>query len=455
MHQIQKSILLDHEEQFAEIFSHITDLIDDNKLNEAVTKLSKLHYADLADFLDKTNHKIYKKILPLLSDHIKPESLVWLNDSNTQFVIEALGLKKSAELLEQLDIEDSIEVIDNVDDDLKQLIIKNLSSAKQQQIIEGFTYPEDTVGRVIEKNFISFQENWTIGQAIDSIRNDSIQHDFHAAIVIDKKQRPVGNVLLSTLLKHDKETNLNKIMNSEFKVVDQFTELREISFIFKQYALTIVPVVNKIGKLVGTVSIDNMIYIIEEQTEKDIMQLGGVYSQDTFDNFFKTAKHRFPWLFINLITAAITSIIISQFNDTITKLIAIAAIMPIVASMGGNAGTQAMTVTIRALANKDINQANMIKVVTKEALVSGFNGCLLALIGGIILATFTDANLSIIFGIAIIINFLIAGFFGSVIPIALHKFDIDPATASGVFLTALTDALGFFIFLVLVYSFLT
>jgi magnesium transporter len=453
--EIQKSILTDHEEQFAEVFEQAIHLINQDELGEAAKLLSQLHYADLADFLDNASHKIYKKILPLLESNIRPATLVYLSDSSKQSVMKALGLEKSAQLLDQLDIEDAIEVIEDVSDEVKNSILSYLKKSKRQQIIEGFTYPEETVGRILEKEFVAFPQEWTVGQAIESIQKSNIDRDFHAAIIVDSKYKPVGNILLSTLLKNSGEQKLKNVMNSDLKVADAYTKLSDIAFIFKQYALTIVPIINKSGKLIGSVSIDNMIYIIEEQTEKDIMSLGGVHTLDTFYNLFYTARHRFPWLFVNLITACLIAIIINQFSGTISKLISLAAIMPIVASLGGNAGTQAMTVTVRALANKDINNANMFKVITKEIMVCGFNGILLALIGGLLsFAIVRDFHLSLIFAVAVIINFIAAGFCGSAIPIALHNYDIDPATASGVFLTALTDGLGFFTFLGLAYVFL-
>jgi len=456
VHKLKKTILSDHQEQFAETFEYINELINNGELEKAAEILSSLHYADLADFLDNANQKTYKKILPILTSKIKPETLVFLSNSTTQPVVEALGLYESAQLIDQLDIEDAIEVIEKVHDDIKQVILSYLKKEKRYQILEGFTYPENTVGRVIERNFISFRENWTIGQAIEYISRDSLENDFHAAIITDSKYRPVGNILISTLLKYPSSKILKEAMNLEFKIADTYTELSELVFVFKQYALTIVPVVNKSGKLIGTVSIENMIYIIEEQTEKDIMKLSGVQAQDTFFNLFKTAKHRFPWLFVNLITACVTSIIINQFSHTISKLITLASIMPIVASMGGNAGMQAMTVTVRALANKDINPANVTKVIIKEIIVCGFNGLLLAFIGGctLSLTMVVGINLSIIFAISVIINFIVAGFFGAMIPILLHNLHMDPATGSGVFLTTLTDSFGFFSFLILAYIFL-
>ena len=455
MENQEKSKLQDHQDQFEATFEELNDLLDNEEFSKAVEIMSALHYADLANFLDSISQKINRIIIPLLQDKLKPETFLELNVSNKSNIIQILGISKSAQLISQLDIEDAVEVIVDLDKETKRSILQHLKIQKRQQIIEGCTYPENTVGRVIERNFVSLQQDWTVSDAIDFIREKHIEQDFHAAIVVDGKYKPIGIILLSTLLKHQGEEEIRNLMNPDFKITDVLTNLSELSFIFKQYALTIVPVVNKSGKLIGTVSIDNMIYIIEQQTEKDIMLLSGVQTNDTFYNLFYTIKHRFPWLFVNLITACLTSIIINQFSFTISKLITLAAIMPIVASMGGNAGTQVMTVTVRALANKDIHHSNILKVIFKEMAVCGFNGAILALIGAtLLLIMLYDLNLSIIFAVAVILNFLIAGLFGSAIPITLHYLDIDPATGSGVFVTTITDSFGFFTFLILAYVFL-
>ena len=315
---IFKSILPDHHDQFAEIFDQINDLIEDHNYDDAASRLAKLHYADLADFLDNLNNKTYKIIIPLLQDEIKPETLVSLNAYSKPLIIETLGIKKSAELINKLVIEDAIEVVIDLDDDIKDLILSNLTKEKKHQITVGCTYPENTVGRVIERDFINLQEGWTVEESLNFIKN--VKNDFYAAIVTDNKLRPIGIISLSTLIKGKKNELIKDLMNKDFKLADAFTDLNELSFIFRQYALTIVPVVNKSGKLVGSVSIDNIIYIIEEQAGKDILSLSGVHTQDTFFNVFYTVKHRFPWLFVNLITACMTSLIINHFNDTIANL---------------------------------------------------------------------------------------------------------------------------------------
>ncbi len=454
MQDSQNTILPDYQEKLDEIFEHIHYLIDNDKIDNAKRALLALHCADLADFLDTSSYK-YDIILPIIADDIDPQTLVWLSDSNKQYAIETIGVDKSVELINQLDIEDSIEVIDALNPELKDEIISKLKNDKKQQIIEGFQYPEDTVGRIVEKHFVAFQKHWSVGQAIKYIRESNIKKDFHAGIVVNDKNQPVGNILLCTLLQSSYDEPLINLMNSDFKIADTSTKLDEIAFIFKQYTLTIVPVVNKKGKLVGSVSIENMIYIIEEQTENEFMHLGGINNSDIFDNLYATVKHRFPWLFINLITAFATSLVINQFSNTIEKLITLATIMPIVASMGGNAGTQVMTVTVIALANREIKQTYITKVVLKEVFVCLLNGLSLALIGALIIyIPFADLKLSIVFTAAVIINFAAAGMLGSSIPIIFDHFDIDPATSSGVVLTALTDALGFFCFLGLAFFFL-
>jgi magnesium transporter len=451
----QNTIQPDHQEKLADQFEHITYLLNNDKIDSALEALLSLHYADLADFLDNASKKHSHIILPAIANKLDPEVLACLSDSNKQRVVEAIGITKSAKLINQLDLEDSIEVIEDLEPDLKKAIISKLKAEKRRQILEGFKSAENTAGRILEKDFVSFKRHWTAGQAIDFIRRSNISTDFHAAIIVNTRLRPVGTLLLSTLLKSPRSTPIEALMNEEFKIAETHTEIDELAFIFKQYALTIVPVTNKQGKLVGTISIDNMIYIIDEQSGKEFMSLGGVNNSDIFFNLFASARHRFPWLFVNLVTACLTSLVINQFSGTIAKLITLATIMPIVASMGGNAGTQAMTVTVRALANREITNANTRRVISKEILLCMLNGALLALIGVILTyLLFADMHLSIVFACAVLINFTIAGFLGSGIPIILNRFDIDPAAASGVFLTAFTDAIGFFSFLGLAYFFL-
>ena len=436
-------------------FEHINQLIEIESFKEAKEILLSLHYADLATYIENCPYETTKQVLDLLGEDFKAEALVNLSSGGKQNVVEILGIQKLAHFIDLLEIEDAIEVMDDIEDDTKNEALAALSKEKQQQIIEGFTYPDDTSGRVMEKAFITLQEHWTVGQALDAVKNRALDNDFFAAIVVSSKLKPIGQVMLCSLLKHARNVPLVDVMDTDLKIADTHTKLDELSYIFKQYALTVVPVVNKVGRLVGTISINNMIYIIEQQTEDELMHLGGVSTHDMFDDLLSTVKHRFPWLFFNLIAACVTSVIIYQFSDTIGKFVTLAAIMPIVASMGGNAGTQTMTVTVRSLHNKDLNYSNSFKAIFKELFVCGVSGIILGTLGSeIIVLTFSDIYLSIVFGAAVIINFLVAGFSGAFIPIFLNRINIDPAAASGVFLTTLTDILGFGSFLALAYFFL-
>lgn len=456
MSRTQNNILTDHQVVIADIFDHIKYLIDGDQLDRAREELLNLHYADLADFIDNLNHNLYSKVLSLIQKDIDPQALVFINDANKQFVLKTLGSKRCAELFNDMDIEDVIEVVEHIfDTDLKDDILLQLSEERRQQVLEGFTYPENTIGRIVERKYISFQEHWTVGQAIDYLRRNKMSQGFYAAIIVNTKNKPVGTILLSTLLSADRQEHLSKLMNSDYTVANAHEQVDDLAYIFKKYALTLVPVINRAGKLVGTVSIDNMLYIIEEQTESEFMQLGGIKESDIFNSSFKTARLRCPWLFFNMMTSFASSMIINSFSDTIAKLVTLATIMPIVAAMGGNVAMQTVTVTVRALASRDINNANVGKVVINEILACSFNGIVLAVIAGSVsYILFHDTSLSLIFMSAIIIDFVIAGLFGVGVPITMNNFGFDPANSSGVFVTGTTDAVAFFSFLGLAYLFL-
>jgi magnesium transporter len=442
-------------ENLQNTFEQIDHFLENQSYGEARELLISLHYADLAVYLENCSYKNMQEVIEVLGDEFNEESVVGLSNRSKSSIIEIIGIERFGALIDKLDSEEVIELMDDLSDDVKSDIITHLSDEKRVHIIEGFKYDEDTAGRIMEKSFIMIQDNWNIKQVLEAFKVRSLDSEFYAAIVVNQKMKPLGQVMLCNLLKYEDNTFVSEVMDTDLKIADTNTKLDEISYIFKQYALTIIPVVNKMGRLVGTISINNMIYIIEQQAEEEIMHLGGVSNHDIFDGLFITLKHRFPWLFINLLTAFGTSIIIAQFSSTIQQIVTLAAIMPIVASMGGNAGTQTMTVMVRSLHNKNLNYSNSFRTIMKELLVCGLNGIILALIGAIIVTMlFQNINLSIVFGAAVVINFLVAGFAGAFIPIFLERIDVDPAAASGVFLTTLTDILGFSTFLALAYIFL-
>lgn len=436
------------------IFSHfesIKRLLNENQLDVAKKELLELHEADVSDLIDSISNEHAYTIFSLIEDSFNPELLVLLSSKSIITAVSYFGSKKLADFVQKLSAEDAIEFMAELDDNTSSEILELLPEENRLHILEGFNYPENTTGRVMSKKYILFYEYWTVGQAIDSIRNnDKAPDDFHAAIVVNTKNKPVGTITLSSILKNPRTEKIKTIMNNDFKVADTSTSLDDLSYTFKHYALSVIPVINKAGKIVGTISIDNMVSIIEEQAEDAILHLGGVNEIDIYDTFITAAKQRFPWLFLNLIAACMTSFVINNFSPIIVKIVALASLMPLVASMGGNAGTQTMTVTIMAITNKDASKINSIKLILKELLTCGINGIVFAFLGAImVIVLFNDVLLARVFSLAVVINFLIGGVLGSAIPIILDRLNQDPAPSSGVIVNALTDSCGFLIFLAL------
>ena len=431
-------------------FDQAREYLYEGNYLQAKEILLTLHPADLADFIDNASSEETEVILDVIQKEINPETLVMMSTKSKLAATEIYPVKTLSKLLAELSAEDALEFISEISLDVKEQIIAHLPKKKRGEILEGFNYPEYSAGRVMSRRFVYFYSNWTVKEAVETMRNvlKDFKEEFHAAVVVDSKNKPVGTLALSSLLKSAENVKIEDIMHSEFKIASTETELEDLSYIFKHYALTLVPVVNKAGKLVGTISIDNMVYIIDEQAEDAILNLGGLNEIDIYDTFVTAAKHRFPWLFINLISAYITSLIINNFENIIAQMVTLAAIMPIVASMGGNAATQTMTVTIMAISNKDIDKINNLKIILKELLTCGFNGAVLAILGAlIIVGLFEDVMLAEVFAMAVLFIFILGGIIGSAVPIILDKFNMDPAVSSGVIISGLTDALGFFLFL--------
>jgi len=438
-------------ENIDEIIEQISALFEEDKTSAIKTLIKKLHPSDFASVLDHSSNRLQKSIISITQDSFDPESVVWMGESAKNVLLEVLGYEKLASLIETLDLEDCIEVLDDYGEYVIRSLIECFSESKKALVTQGLTYPHDTVGRIMETNFLVFAEHWTVDQSIAALKRHKMDQDPHAAIIVDKQYRPISTISLHRLFFYSGDTPISSLFNKGLKIVRAHEEINELVYFFKQYALAIVPVVNEGGKLVGSVSIENMLYIIEESTETDMMGLAGV-RQDTFSTIFETTKSRFLWLFMNLVIAFISAIVISKFNNTISKVIATASIMQIVTSMGGNAGSQAMTVTVRALSKKDINKSNITRIIIKEITASCLNAMLLGGIGSLVIfVTYGDAVLSLIFAASVLLNFIVAGLFGTLILIVLDSMDLDPATASSVFLTALTDNFGFFTFLGLCY----
>ena len=383
--------------------------------------------------------------------------VLYLNESLKEEIIENLDIKKLASNASELDIDDAVDVVEDLEEADQVVFLDNISETERKLIQEGLNYPEDSAGRLMQRKFVSISDSWNVGNAIDYLRKErkNFSKDFYDIFLIDDSSKVTGVVPLGRLMTSNRNIKLKKIKNKETRKINVSTDQEEVAYQFNKYAMVSAPVINNNGTIIGSITVDDVVDVIEEEREEDILKLGGVGQADIFEAVVNTTKSRFSWLLVNLLTAIIASIVIAFFQASIEKVVALAVLMPIVASMGGNAGTQTLTVSVRALATKELTAKNSFKIIFKEIFVGGINGLIFAILIGLISSYwFKDTLLGIVIAFAMIFNLVIAGFFGTLIPITLHKFKIDPALASGVILTTITDVFGFLSFLGLASVFL-
>lgn len=430
----------------------------ENSLAEAVTRgassevrkiIKSSHVADLAGFFNRSSSSQKEKILNLLSEQQISQLVVELDISVIPVVIEMIGAKKTSKIMNLIDADDAVYVLDSLEEELRDEILKHLNKTKTKEITEEFSYPEDSAGRLMQKKFISISEHWTIAQAIDYMKSKQKSSEvFHEIFVTNSKFTPIGSVRLSDLLSKPGNLLISKIMNVAIKAVQTDLEDTEVSFLFKKYGFVTIPVVNKHSRLVGVITLTDVFEVTDKNAEESIMHMGGVREDDVYLNVIEVVKSRFPWLLISLLATSICALVVNHYHDTIQQAVILSAIMPIIAGISGNAGTQTMTVTVLSIAGKEITSLNIFRVIRNQIISCTCNGLVLACLGGGVLALLhQNTTLSLVFGLAVTINFALAGFLGSIIPIVLDKLNFDPAIASSVFVTTATDVLSFGIFL--------
>ena len=428
----------------------VQDLLKYKNKSDILKYIKEIHNADLAEIIQNLDDEKRNEFILIIKNDFDPEILTYLNDSLRDDVIDKLDIKQIASDFKELDIDDAVDVVEDLEKSEQEIVLNSLPISERKLIEEGLNYPEDSAGRLMQRSFVAVSDLWNVGNAIDYLRNETekLPQDFYDLYLLDNKNKVTGIVPLGRLMSSKREIKLNKIQNKETRVINVFTDQEEVAYQFTKYALVSAPVVNESNNIMGSITVDDVVEVIEEEREEDILKLGGVGQTDIFEAIINTITSRFSWLLVNLMTAIVASIVIAFFQASIEKVVALAVLMPIVASMGGNAGTQTMTVVVRALAAKELSPSNTMKIVSKEIFVGGINGIIFALIIGFISSYwFSDNLLGITIALAMIINLIIAGLVGAVIPISLNKIKIDPAVASGVILTTITDVFGFLSFL--------
>ncbi|NJM31123.1 MAG: magnesium transporter [Rhizobiales bacterium] len=419
----------------------------DAKLARALTR--DLHAADLADLIESLEPEARIELIAAQGRSFDVEALAELDEAVRDQLMEALPNEVIASAIKKLDTDDALYLIEDLEESDKQDILAKVPSEDRAALNRALDYPEYTAGRLMQTEFVAVPEFWTVGRTIDFMRTEKdLPDDFVEIYVVDPAHHLRGVVPLSRVLRNPRDKKVADIMDDEQTVFKTGDAQEDVAYKFEQYNLVSAAVVDDAGRLVGSLMVDDIVDVIQEEAEEDILHLGGVGEEAISDNVWQTTRSRFAWLFINLLTAVLASWVISWFDATIEQMVALAVLMPIVASMGGNAGTQTMTVAVRALATRNLGPLNAAKVTLRESTVGLVNGVLFAaMIGLFAWWWFGSEGLGAVIAAAMVINLLAAALAGILVPLALDSLDIDPAIASGVFVTTVTDVIGFFAFL--------
>ena len=411
--------------------------------------VAPLHAADLAQLVELLSRAERRQLIQTIRLELDPEVLPALEEAVRDQVVEMLAPEQLAEAVAELDIDDAVYLVEDLDPETRQEVLRAVPEEDRAALEASLEYGESSAGRLMQRDLIAVPEFWTIGQTIDFLReSDDLPDEFYEIFVVDPMYHAVGTVPLNRAMRAKRPVVVRDIMNPEVKAVPVEMDQDDIAYLFQQYDLMSAPVVDGAGRVIGVIMVDDILDVIDEEAEEDILALGGVRDDDLNVTVAATTKRRFTWLALNLVTAILASAVIGLFEATIEQMVALAVLMPIVASMGGNAATQTMTVAVRGLATHDLTAANALRVVNKEVLIGLANGLLFAvLIGVVAYIWFGDLALGGVIAVAMTINMLVAGLSGILVPLTLDRLDIDPAVASSVFVSTITDVIGFLAFL--------
>ena len=414
------------------------------------TLLAQFHAADIADLLEQISPYERRALLHLAAAAIDGEVLSELDESIREAVIAALPRAAVAEAMRELDSDDVVDILEDLDTPQQDMILSALDDVDRIAVEQALAFPEDSAGRLMQREVVVAPEHWTVGEAIDHLREARhLPDQFYHVILTDPRMRPTGYVTLGRILSSGREARLRDILEDSFRTIEATMPEEDVAYLFNQYHLISCPVVGAGGRLVGVITIDDAMAVLDDEHEEDMLRLAGVGDgASPSDGVLTTVRQRLPWLVVNLFTASLSALVISQFEATLALIITLAAVMPIVSSTGGIAGTQSLAVAVRALATRDLTSANAARVVRREVMAGLLNGLGLALIlgvGGSLL--YGDVWLGVVLGMAMVVNQIVAALGGVLVPLSLERWGLDPALASGTFVTTLTDVMGYLAFL--------
>ncbi len=427
----------------------LEEALEENNTELVGRLIEPLHAADVATVIEYLPPTLRHTLIELLRPTFDPEILADLNDIVREEVVEQLGTQDIAEAISKLKSDDALALIEYLDEDKRKEVLKSIPVRERVILEEVLTYPEDSAARLMQREIVCVPSFWTVADTLQYMgKEKNLPEKFYDLFVVDPKHMPIGGVPLSLLLRQSPTTKIRDIMMVDIKRIPTLMDQEEVALLFRKYGLVSAPVVDEVGRIVGMITVDDVVYVIEEEAEKDIMLLARVNESDFFEPLLSTSYSRIRWLMITLLNMIMAATVISQFQETIEKMVALAVLMPINAAMSGNAGMQVVTVTVRAIATRELGGVNMSRAIWKEVLVGLINGVVFGGVMGAIAAFwFADPALGIVLGGALILNMMVAAVGGVIMPILIDKMDMDPAISAGPILTTTTDLLGFATFL--------
>ena len=433
----------------------VLDAVEEGDLAEAHRLVEPLHEADIADLFELTPRDRRGELAIALGDLMSAEVLAEVNDWVREDIIDALPAALVADLAGQLDTDDAVAIIEDMEAEDQQAVLAELDPEDRAAIEDALSYPDESAGRIMQRELVAVPEHMTVGQLIDYLRDhQDLTTDFWEIFVVDPQHKPVGTCKLSWVMRSQRKVMVSEIMMHEQTLIPVDMDQEEVALRFQKYALISAAVVDGAGRLVGVITADDIVHIIQEEADEDILRLSGAGGDgDINERISDSYKARVRWLITNLATALVASSVIAAFGAAIEQMVALAILMPIVAGVGGNAGTQTLAVTVRAIATNQLTESNTKRAIGRELLIAMMNGATVAAIAGAgVTLWFGDWHLGAVIASAILCNIVIAGLSGVAIPILLDRLDQDPAVSSSIFVTMITDSMGFLIFLGLAVS---
>ncbi|KEO87629.1 magnesium transporter [Erythrobacter sp. JL475] len=426
----------------------VRDALEDGDKGAVYDLVEPLHPADIADLIELTDREDRALLAAAITDLMTVEVVAELNDHVREAMMEALPAEAVASIAEQLETDDAVQLLEDLDEDDQKAIIAELDPETQAAVESALAYPEETAGRLMSRHVMAVPEHLTVGDLIDYLReHGDLEHDFHEVFVIDAAHHPVGTCALNWILTTPRNVRLTDVMKRDQTLIPVTMDQEEVALMFQKYALISAAVVDESGRLVGQMTVDDIVHIISEEAGEDALLLSGAGDGDINEPIREAYTARVRWLIANLGTAVVASAIIAFFGAAIEQLVALAVLMPIVASIGGNAGTQTMAVAVRAIATNQLTRANTWRIVSRELRVALLNGVTVAVLIGIAAGVLFGWQMGAVIALAMVVNIAVSGLAGVLVPVAFERVGQDPAVASSVFVTMITDSMGFLAFL--------